>query len=142
MPGVIENAINKRYDNHHHNYGYVVYAAAVLGKGDSEFLNKYYEQLMYYVRDYANPNPKDKYFPLARHHDWYSGHTWSGGLAEYDDNRNEQSFSESINAYYAVVLLGEAKKDIPLKNWGRMLLAMQVRGTRKYVQMRDTSVYP
>ena len=32
MPGAIENAINKRYDNHHHNYGYVVYAAAVLDR--------------------------------------------------------------------------------------------------------------
>ena len=47
-----------------------------------------------------------------------------------------------MNAFYAIVLLGEAKKDTELKNWGRLLLAMQIRGTKKYAQMRDASVYP
>lgn len=89
----VENAINGRYDNHHHQYGYQVYAAAVLAKEDVDFLNKYKDQLLVFVRDYANPSQTDPYFPYARHKDWYNGHSWSGGLAEYDDNRNEQSVS-------------------------------------------------
>ncbi len=63
------------------------------------------------MRDYANPSASDPYFPYARHKDWYCGHSWSGGLAQYDDNRNEQSVSEAMNSYYAISLLGIVLKD-------------------------------
>ncbi len=43
IPGLIENSYLWRYDNHHHVYGYLVYAAAVLGKNDTAFLNQYEE---------------------------------------------------------------------------------------------------
>lgn len=138
----VENSINSRYDNHHHEYGYLIYAAAVLAKDDSDFLNQYKGQLLALVRDYANPNMNDAYFPLTRHKDWYCGHSWSGGLAQYDDNRNEQSVSEALNSYYAIVLLGDAMKDLKLKNWGRMLVATEMRSAKKYWQMKDDSVYP
>ena len=142
VDGKIENSINNRYDNHHHEYGYLIYAAAVLGKNDSAFLTKYKVQLLELVRDYANPSASDPYFPMTRHKDWYSGHSWSGGLAQYDDNRNEQSVSEAVNSYYALILLGEALNDQQLKDWGRLLAATEMRAAKRYWQMPDDTVYP
>ena len=142
VKGKIENAINNRYDNHHHDYGYLLYAAAVVGKDDAAFLTKYKDKLLELVRDYANPSPSDPYFPMTRHKDWYSGHSWSGGLAQYDDNRNEQSVSEALNSYYALILLGEALNDPQLKDWGRLLAATEMRAAKRYWQMPDATVYP
>ncbi len=41
LTGLVENAINERYDNHHYDYGYMIYAIAVLGKEDPAFIQKY-----------------------------------------------------------------------------------------------------
>lgn len=53
------------------------------------------------------------------------------------DGKSQESVSESINAYYAVYLLGVAIGDHDMKDWGRVLLAMEVRGARKYWQMPE-----
>lgn len=138
----VENSINKQYDNHHHEYGYLIYAAAVVAKKDKAFLKLYSWQIDSLVRDYANPYQRDNYLPFARHKDWYLGHSWSSGLVEYTDNRYEESISEAINAYYAVALLGKAMKNKYLENWGRLLVATELRSAKKYWQMRDDTVYP
>ena len=44
------------YNDHHFHYGYHVYAAAVAGLIVPQFLTDYTEQLLTYVRDYANPS--------------------------------------------------------------------------------------
>ena len=138
----IESSVNSQYDIHHHEYGYLIYAAAVVGKEDSDFLDQYKDQILELVRDYANPYSDDPYFPLTRNKDWFRGHSWSRGLGEYADNRNEESISESINSYYAVSLLGVAMNDERLKNWGSLLAATELRSAKKYWQMPDDSVYP
>lgn len=142
VKGDVENSINSEYFSHHHDYGYLIYGAAVVGKVDSAFLTKYKDVLLELVRDYANPSQSDPYFPYSRQKDWYRGHSWCGGLAEYDDNRNEQSVSESIHSYYAISLLGEALNDVPLKVWGSLLATTEIRSAKKYYQMPDDSVYP
>lgn len=119
-----------------------MYAAAVVGKAEPSFLTQYKSQILTYVRDYANPSSQDPYFPVTRNKDWYNGHSWASGVTEFGDNRNQESTSEAINAYYAIVLLGEAMNDTDLKNWGRLLLAMEIRSARKYWHVKDDSIYP
>ena len=79
---------NGLYNDHHFHYGYHVYAAAVVGKKDSNFLNQYRSQILTYVRDYANPSSQDPYFVVTRNKDWYNGHSWASGVTEFGDNRN------------------------------------------------------
>ena len=51
------------------------------------------EQILYYVRDIANPSLDDQYFPVARHKDFYLGHSWASGVS--GGTRTQESSSEA-----------------------------------------------
>jgi len=83
------------------------------------------------VRDIGNPT-RDSHFPQARHKDWYDGHSWASGLFPFGDSKDQESSSESANAYYGIYLLGVAMNDPSLTFWGKMLLATETRSVQKY----------
>eukprot|EP00029_Vermamoeba_vermiformis_P014656 TRINITY_DN976_c0_g2_i1.p1 TRINITY_DN976_c0_g2~~TRINITY_DN976_c0_g2_i1.p1 ORF type:complete len:700 (-),score=139.52 TRINITY_DN976_c0_g2_i1:229-2070(-) len=123
------------YNDHHFHYGYWIYAAAVIAKEDKEWGSKYSDFILDLIRDIANPSDDDKYFPVTRHKDWYLGHSWASGLFEFGDDKNQESTSEAINAYYAVHLWGLAVGDEFTSNLGRVLLATETRSSQKYWHM-------
>jgi len=130
---------NGWYNDHHFHYGYIIYAAAVVGKKNPEWLQANRESIMAMVRDIANPNTADTHFPVARLKDFYWGHSWASGLYSFGDNKNQESTSESVNGYYGIQLLGLAMGDTNLYNWGRVLLATELRSTHKYWQITSGS---
>ncbi|CAN0333591.1 unnamed protein product, partial [Hapterophycus canaliculatus] len=74
--------------------------------------------------------------------DFYDGHSWTSGMFPQSNGKSQESVSESINAYYGVYLLGLAAGDKGLRDWGRVLLATELRSARKYWQMpRGNGVY-
>jgi endo-1,3(4)-beta-glucanase len=130
------------YNDHHFHYGYMIYAAAVIGKEDKVWINQRRSALMDIVRDYANPSSQDPHFPVTRNKDWFDGHSWASGLFPFGDSKNQESTSESVNAYYGVYLLGESLGDSQLRDWGRMLLATEIRSVHKYWQITsDSQIY-
>ena len=57
----------------------------------------------------------------------------------------QESSSEAINAYYGVYLLGLARGDAALRDWGRLLLATELHSTRAYYHIASTDkpqIYP
>jgi len=132
---------NGQYNDHHYHYGYIIYAIAVCGRFDAAFLATYKDKIIQIVRDIACSDPTDSYFPIARHKDWYDGHSWANGLDFFGDSKNQESTSEAINGYYAIYLLGLALRDQNLANWGRILLASEIRSSIKYWHIMDTSIY-
>lgn len=72
---------------------------------------------------------------MPRFQDFYDGHSWTSGMFPQGNGKSQESVSESINAYYGVYLLGLAVGDEAMKDWGRVLLAMEIRSARKYWQM-------
>ena len=44
----------------------------------------------------------------------------------------QESTSEAVNAYYGLYLLGEARGSAALADWGRVLLAMELRSAQRY----------
>jgi len=139
---------NGFYNDHHFHYGYFIYAIAVVAKFDLEWANQYKEQILLYVRDYANPSENDAFFPKSRHKDWYHGHSWAGGIPlingqPYFNGRNQESTSEAVNGYYAVALLGEATGWANVKSVGRVLTALEISAAQMYWQVKTNSkVYP
>jgi len=134
---------NGFYNDHHFHYGYHVMAAAVIGRKNPDFLVKYKEQILTYVRDYANPSSQDTYFTPLRNKDWWGWHSWASGLFEFADGRNQESTSEALMAYYAIMLLGDAMGNNQMFDFGRLLLAMETRAAKKYWHMPSKSdVYP
>lgn len=131
---------------------------------DLPFTTKHAAAIDAILRDFANPGPgknfdgtptsadpntntntntADVFFPQARHHDWFDGHSWASGLFPMANGKSQESVSEAINAYYGVHLLGLALRDEALSKWGRLLLATEVRAAHHYWQMTDQwSAYP
>lgn len=124
----------------------------MIAKEDKQWGSKYSDYILDLIRDIANPSHSDKYFPVTRHKDWYLGHSWASGLLEFGgtqicvtkhcngsntvvDDKNQESTSEAINAYYAVHLWGLAVGDEFASNLGRVLLATEIRSSQKYWHM-------
>lgn len=59
-----------RYNDHHFHYGYMITAAAVVAKHRPEWAREYYERVLLYIRDIANPSLDDEFFPMYRQKDW------------------------------------------------------------------------
>jgi len=132
---------NGWYNDHHFHYGYFIYAAAVIGKGNPQWLQSKLPQLMPLIRDVASPKA-DSRFPQARHKDWFDGHSWASGLFPFGDAKNMESSSECINAYYGIYLLGMALNDPVFTFWGQMLAATELRSIHKYWQItNDNPIY-
>ncbi|OQR87374.1 endo-1,3(4)-beta-glucanase [Achlya hypogyna] len=127
---------NGWYNDHHFHYGYFLYSAAVLGRYRPEFLQRHKAALFTIVRDIANFNPHDVYFPLARHMSWFDGHSFASGVYVLDGGKSQESVSEAINAYYGVYLLGQVLEMPRLEQFGRVLLAMEMRAAQTYWQTK------
>jgi endo-1,3(4)-beta-glucanase len=56
-------------------------------------------------------------FPVARHKDFFDGHSWASGLFPMANGKSQESVSEAANAYYGVHLLGVALGDDALSKW-------------------------
>ncbi|GMH39605.1 hypothetical protein BSKO_07503 [Bryopsis sp. KO-2023] len=132
---------NGVYNDHHYHYGYLTYAAAVIGRTDADWLENHSREVLDLVRDFANPNTEDPYFPFSRHKDMYAWHSWAGGLFSAADAKNQESTSEAVNAYYAVYLLGVALRNEELAGYGRIMMQMEIRAAQKYWQVVDTEIY-
>jgi endo-1,3(4)-beta-glucanase len=127
------------YNDHHFHYGYFLYAAAALGKGDPAWLASRREAITALARDIANPSGADTAFTRFRNKDWFTGHSWAAGLFEFGDSRNQESTSEAVNAWYGLYLFGLAAGDANLANVGRVLLATEIRSVQKYWHIRSNS---
>jgi endo-1,3(4)-beta-glucanase len=139
---------NGRYNDHHFHYGYVLYAAAILGRRNTQFISQYgsyIDAIFYDVAHNSNAvikNDKrdDAYFPLARHKSWFDGHSFASGLFPFADGKSQESSSEATNCYYgaylwAKVRWGGTADGIKLVNFARVLLATELTGAKTYWHM-------
>lgn len=126
---------NAVYNDHHYHWGYVIYAAAVIARFDSDWLAAYKSKVNNIVRDIANPSASDPYFTQLRYFDWYEGHSWGSGLQTNGDGRSQESSSEAVNAWYGISLWGLVSGQADLRNVGRYLLAKETHSSSLYWQM-------
>lgn len=131
---------NALFSDHHFHYGYYAYAAAVLSQFRPAWARIWSSRIKELVLDFANDG-RDARFPLARHKDWYEGHSWATGLITYVTGKSQESSSEAVNAYYAVALLGVALDDADLRDFGRLLMATEITGVQRYWHMQNSEVY-
>ncbi|KAI9594946.1 glycosyl hydrolase family 81-domain-containing protein [Syncephalis fuscata] len=131
-----------RYNDHHFHQGYFVYAAAVLARRRPNWWSTNQSAMLSVLLDYMcpsatslkSPSPSAP-FTRFRHFDVYEGHSWASGLIVFADNRNQESTSEAVNAYYAASLLASVAQQGELEVAARVLLAMELRAARTYWQM-------
>lgn len=117
------------FNDHHFHYGYFIYAASILGRYDNTFLAKYKDQVNLLVADIASYDASAS-FPAYRYFDAYVGHSWAAGLAPFVDGNNQESSSEAMNAWNAVVVWAQLIHNDPLQKIGEWMLANEAASAR------------
>nr|CCA19047.1 endo1 putative [Albugo laibachii Nc14] len=130
---------NGWYNDHHFHYGYFLNTLAIILKFRPSYFKLHEAAIFSLVRDIANPEQEDPYFPFARHFSWFDGHSFASGMYTLDGGKSQESVSEAINAYYGVYLLGLALNMTSLTVMGQVLLSMEARAAEVYWQMPSWS---
>ena len=129
---------NTYYNDHQFHYGYFLYAAAVIGYLDPNWLNQGTNKAWVnsLVGDFAN-SVSDSYFPFSRSFDWFMGHSWAKGLFESADGKDEESSSEDTMASFGIKMWGQIIGDKNMEARGNLMLAMQARSLQHYFLYTD-----
>ncbi|MST00524.1 MAG: glycoside hydrolase family 81 [Pedosphaera sp.] len=130
-------------NDHHFHYGYFLRAAGEIARRDPAWAAKWSEMLRLLARDVASPDRADTLFPFLRCFDPYAGHSWASGHAKFADGNNNESSSEAVNAWFGLLLLGEATGDKPLRDLGAWLFATEIAAIEDYwFDVRDELHHP
>lgn len=119
-------------NDHHFHYGYFIRAAGEVARLDPEWAEKWNDNVLLLIRDIASPSRKDTMFPHIRCFDKYAGHSWASGDANFADGNNQESSSESLNAWYGMMLWGEATANKPVRDTGIYLFNTERTAVEEY----------
>jgi endoglucanase Acf2 len=119
-------------NDHHFHYGYFIRGAAEVARLDPAWAKEWGPMVSLLIRDIASPDRDDKQFPYLRCFDKYAGHSWASGDANFADGNNQESSSESMNAWYGLAMWGEATGDAQLRNLGVALFNTERTAVEEY----------
>jgi len=125
---------DRELNDHHFHYGYFLQAAVEVARHDPAWASdrRWGGMLRVLIRDIASADRGDKLFPFLRCFDPYAGHSWASGHAKFGDGNNQESSSEAMNAWWAILMLGEALGDRELRDLGAYLYATERSAVREY----------
>ena len=119
-------------NDHHFHYGYFIRAAAEVARVDPEWAQEWGPMVRLLIRDIASSNRSDALFPHLRCFDKYAGHSWASGDSNFPDGNNQESSSESLNAWYGLMLWGAATGDQELQDLGVILFNTERTAVEEY----------
>lgn len=119
-------------NDHHFHYGYFIKAAAEVARVDKAWAQSWGPMVNLLIRDIANTNRSDSMFPYLRNFDPYAGHSWASGHARFGDGNNNESSSEGMNAWAAMVLWGQATGNTSVRDAGIALYTNEMNAINEY----------
>ncbi len=125
-------------NDHHFWYGYWIRTAAEIGLRDPAWIarEQWGAMVELMVADIATTERGRADFPFLRNFDPYEGHSWAsgvGGVGEYGVlGNNQESSSEAINAWAALILWGEVTGNTALRDLGAYLYATEWQAVQHY----------
>jgi endo-1,3(4)-beta-glucanase len=117
------------YNDHHFQYGYLVRAAAVLAQADPAFATDYGSVVDAIVHDYTGGGTG---MPPFRVFNAYLGSSAASGFAPFADGNNQESSSEAVASWEAVVRWGRVRHDDALTALGVTHYALEAATARMY----------
>ncbi len=132
-------------NDHHFHYGYFIKAAAEVARCDRSWAadSRWGPMVKLLIRDIASPDRADPQFPFLRCFDPYAGHSWASGSAKFGDGNNQESSSEAMNAWTALILWGEATRDRAIRDLGIYLYTTEMEAIDAYwFDVRGDSARP
>ncbi|MEK8128741.1 glycosyl hydrolase [Paenibacillus filicis] len=125
---------NDVLNDHHFHYGYWVRAAAEVARNNPAWAtaSNYGGMVDLLIKDFANWERNDSRFPYLRNFDPYAGHSWASGNSQFADGNNQESSSESINAWAAMILWGQATGNTAIRDAGIYMYTTEVNAINEY----------
>ena len=128
------------YNDHHFHYGYFLYAAAVLAEHDPGVVERYAPVMTLLAADIASSG--GEHFPTRRAFDPYGSHSWASGTSPFADGNNQESVSESVNAYAGLELWAQAAGDQALAGQAAWMASAEAHAGLAYWTNPDLSEFP
>jgi endoglucanase Acf2 len=124
----------KQLNDHYFHYSYWVLAAAHIALRDPQWAakNKWGGMIDLLIRDFASTDRNDPMFPYLRHFDAYEGHSWASGIVQFSDGNNQESSSEAINAWSAMILWGEITGNKQIRDAGIYMYTTEIQAINHY----------
>ncbi len=128
----------EQINDHHFTYGYWIRTVAEIALRDPAWAakEKWGGMVDLLVADIATAERGRADFPFLRNFDPYEGHSWAsgvGGVGEYGAyGNNQESSSESINAWAALILWGEINGNRELRDLGMFLYVNEIEAINHY----------
>ena len=124
----------QQLNDHHFTYGYWIRAAADIALRDPQWASrdKWGGMIDLLVGDIATSRRDEARFPFLRNFDPYEGHSWASGIGMGDMGTNQESSSEAVNAWAALILWGEIKGDKALRDLGLYLYTTEITAINHY----------
>lgn len=129
---------SEEFNDHHFHYGYLLYAAAVLGSLDPDRVAEMAPTMEALAADVASPATTDQ-VPVRRVFDPYRGHSWASGPSPFADGNNQESSSEAVTAWAGLELWGRVSERADLATTGAWLLANEATSALDYWMDPDLS---
>lgn len=123
---------DSQLNDHHFHYGYFIRAAAEVARLDPEWAKAWGPMVELLIRDIAAFDESETLFPRLRCFDLYAGHSWASGHAKFADGNNQESSSESMNAWYGMMLWGEATGRRDIRDLGVFLYNTERTAVEEY----------
>jgi len=136
---------NTMYNDHHFHYGYWVHTAALINLLDPSWaeLGRLNAMTDLLIRDVANADVSDKFFPRFRSFDWFRGHSYSHGVTPLADGKDQESTSEDINFSFGMYMYGQVTKNAPLAAVGKLMARLNAHTIQTYFLVEDANqVHP
>ncbi|WP_248516266.1 glycosyl hydrolase [Salinarchaeum laminariae] len=130
--------------DHHFHFGHYVWGAARIARHDPTWADSsnwggMVEEL---IDDYANPSRNDADYPFNRNFSVYAGHSWAHGSGNFADGNNQESSSEAMMSYAAMIEWGEYTGNDEIRDFGIALYSMQARAIQEYWYDKDQTNFP
>jgi|GEM_PF-1875496 len=130
--------------DHHFHFGHYVWAAARVARHNPTWadMGNWGGMVEELVDDYANPSRSDPDYPFNRNFSVYAGHSWAHGSGNFADGNNQESSSEAMMSYAAMIEWGEYTGNTEIRDFGIALYSMHARAIQEYWYDRDQTNFP
>jgi endoglucanase Acf2 len=124
----------QQMNDHHFHYGYWIRTMADLALRDPAWASdaQWGAMTQLLISDIATAERGRADFPFLRTFDVYEGHSWASGIGLGDRGNNQESSSEAINAWSALILWADIRGDKALRDLGIYLYTTEIEAIRHY----------
>jgi len=121
-------------NDHHFWYGYFIRTAAEVALRDPAWIAKdrWGGMIELLIADIATTERGRADAPFLRNWDAYEAHTWANGIGVGEFGNNNESSSESINAWAGLILWGEVTGNKALRDLGIYLFTNEIESINHY----------